>query len=887
MKPDFSTSSQLPNLLVSPAGRGAMVNGMLLEREAELGILGGLIASLDSTGGKIVLIRGEAGIGKSALVERFVDSNEAEAYVHYGSCDDLFIPQPLAPFWDMARTDPSLRGPLEDGDRRRLLDVVMGFLSRPERPTIMVVEDTHWADEATLDAIRYLGRRVARTNAVLVLTYRDGEVDYEHPLRGVIGDIPVGSVVRIQLAGLSLTSVSSIVARSGLDPADVLSATGGNPLLVTEMSTADDETIPSSLQDSLMARVQKLSIGSQEMLKTLAVIPEPIPITDASGLAGVEAPRLDECEQRGLLDLGSSLVAFRHDLIRRAVESAMTQSERVARNRAVLDGLPEETNPSLLVHCAVEANDIERLLDLAPRSARYAVIAGSHRQAVEDFRELGPYLERIAKWDLGPLLDEWAQQEFMIDNGSEAMRVGELARDHHRKTGDMSAESHALATLAQYYENAGRHDQAVQLASEAIEVLGEHPAASDLANALDVNAYLQMMSGNATRVLELVDRTLQVGGPDIDERILVRSLNHKGVMLNVAEYPSGLASVDEARVRAESSEQWYEECRALINNAWACAEWRDIQPALDYAKQAIALAERHELRTAEVYAKALLSRILELSGDWSEAMDLAHGLLDAGVTSQMVALPVLGAIETRRGRASAREVSERAWDLASAADEFQRLAPAAITCAEYAWISGNLIITVADLERVMAAGLDLGFRWSTGRIACWLWELGELSGVPAGIAEPYQALIEGDAVAASKVFESRGIPYERALALMHGSQADQLEALELLEALGARAVAVKFRKELRGRGVSVPRGRGHATRRNAAGLTARQAEVLQLLAEDLSNIEIADRLFVSPRTVEHHVSAVLDKLDVSTREEAVSSARAGGLLEPPPGLASE
>jgi DNA-binding CsgD family transcriptional regulator len=349
-------------------------------------------------------------------------------------------------------------------------------------------------------------------------------------------------------------------------------------------------------------------------------------------------------------------------------------------------------------------------------------------------------------------------------------------------------------------------------------------------------------------------------------------------MLNLADYPSGLASVDEARVRAESTEQWYEECRALINNAWACAEWRDIQPALDYAKQAIALAERHELRAGEVYAKALFSRILELSGDWSEATDLARGLLDAAVTAQMVALPVIGAIEARRGRASAREAVKRAWELASATDEFQRLAPAAIACAEYGWISGNPIITVADLERVMAAGLDLGFRWSTGRIACWLWEVGELAKTPAGIAEPYQALIEGDAGTASKVFESRGIPYERALALMHGSQADQLEALELLEALGARAVAAKFRKELRGRGVSVTRGRGYATRRNAAGLTARQAEVLQLLAEDLSNIEIADRLFVSPSTVENHVSAVLDKLDVSTREEAVSRARADGLL---------
>jgi len=138
--------------------------------------------------------------------------------------------------------------------------------------------------------------------------------------------------------------------------------------------------------------------------------------------------------------------------------------------------------------------------------------------------------------------------------------------------------------------------------------------------------------------------------------------------------------------------------------------------------------------------------------------------------------------------------------------------------------------------------------------------------------------MEGHPTEAAAIWETRGVPYERALALMHGSQADQLEALEVFETLGATAVAAKMRKTLRDEGKSVPRGRGRETRRHAAGLTARQAEVLQLLDEDLSNTDIADRLFVSPRTVEKHVSAVLDKLDVSTREEAVSRARAGGLL---------
>ena len=154
----------------------------------------------------------------------------------------------------------------------------------------------------------------------------------------------------------------------------------------------------------------------------------------------------------------------------------------------------------------------------------------------------------------------------------------------------------------------------------------------------------------------------------------------------------------------------------------------------------------------------------------------------------------------------------------------------------------------------------------------------ELSGTPEGIAEPYRLVIEGKPADAATIWEAKGVPYERALALMHADQESRLEALEIFETLGATAVAAKLSQSLRDQGVSLPRGRRRDTRRHAAGLTARQAEVLQLLDEGLSNIEIADRLFVSPRTVENHVSAVLTKLDSSTREEAVSGARTQGLI---------
>ena len=208
------------------------------------------------------------------------------------------------------------------------------------------------------------------------------------------------------------------------------------------------------------------------------------------------------------------------------------------------------------------------------------------------------------------------------------------------------------------------------------------------------------------------------------------------------------------------------------------------------------------------------------------------------------------------------------------------MAPACIAAAEYAWITGDHLVDTADIQQVLKLGLRQGFSWSTGSIVRWLGALGVDVPVPDGIAEPHRLVAEGRVGDAAAAWEARGLPYERALALSAGNQAQQSVALEQFEALGATAVAAKLRKSMRDRGIVVPRGKGRATRRHAAGLTARQAEVLDLLGEDLSNTEIADRLFLSPRTVENHVAAILDKLDAGTRAEAVARARSAGLLGP-------
>jgi DNA-binding CsgD family transcriptional regulator/tetratricopeptide (TPR) repeat protein len=850
---------------------------VILERDRELSVLTNLMAELRTSGGKAVLLRGEAGIGKSTLVRAFIESQADAARVHLGSCDDLLIPQALGPFWDIGRDDAALGDALRAGDRPAVLNAALDLLSGTLRPNIVVIEDTQWADEGTLDAIKYLGRRIGRTNGLLLLTYRDGEVDYDHPLRSVVGDLPPEAVVRIQLEGLSESAVSEIIEGSGLDPTNVAATTRGNPFLVTELASGGDGTVPSSVQDSVMARVGKLSPTALEMLRTLSVIPERVPLADVSRMLGGADAEISEAEQRGLLEVGP-FVGFRHELIRRAVESSLTDSERISINQTVLDRLADDSDPAVVAHHAQAAGDIERLLAVAPAAARAASRVASHLEAVRHWRQLSPFLDRVDPGEAAVYREEWAYEEFLLDNLPDAIAINEQAVAYYRAQGDSRSESALLSQSVHFYENAGRREEADALSQHAVEILGPDPKGLDLARALEARAYLAMMAGDNAETIELVDQALAAGGDEVSDRIRVRSINHKGVMAQIGRYPAGSDDLDEAARRAAESGQWFEEARALLNYSWAASEARDLPTAIDYGERAIASAKLHELAGLESYSTALLARALELRGDWREAEDLAREELGGSAITRMVALPIVGSIEARSGRDAAGDSLAEAWDMAVRSDEYQRMAPAAVALAEHSWIMGDRNVPVGDIKSIIERGLEIGFEYSTGALAMWLWKLGHLSKPPSGVAKPYRMLMEGDATGAAEMWSALDCPYDRAIALSHGNDAEVIEAIQLLEVLGGTAVAAKLRRSLRDRGVRVGRGRASETRDHVAGLTSRQAEVLSLLADGLSNVGIADRLFLSPRTVENHVAAVLSKLDVSRREEAVEKARELDLL---------
>jgi len=244
---------------------------------------------------------------------------------------------------------------------------------------------------------------------------------------------------------------------------------------------------------------------------------------------------------------------------------------------------------------------------------------------------------------------------------------------------------------------------------------------------------------------------------------------------------------------------------------------------------------------------------------------------------KICALVVLGHVGVRRGDPAAAPPLDEARALAVGTGELQRLAPVAPARAEAAWLAGD--IEGVKREAGLVAEIAHDDPWIRGEFSFWLWRAGGASQTDESIAAPYTLQMRGDWRAAAAAWREIGCPYEEAVALADGDEPARRAALEIFERLGAAPAAERLRQALRASGVrGIPRGPRASTRENAAGLTNRQVEVLALIADGWSNGEIADRLFISPKTVDHHVGAILAKLNAGTRAEAASRAIHSGLI---------
>ena len=317
------------------------VTPSLLERQAELEMLGTAVERAGAGRGSAVLVLGEAGIGKTSLVHAFLAAAAGRARVLAGACEDLLTPRALGPLRDAARS--AAGGPLAaalspDADPDLVFAAVCDELAAPPSPAVLVVEDVHWADGATLDVLRYLGTRVQGLPAVLLMTYRDDALARDHPLRGVLGALGSTAASRLRLTPLTSDAVRAMAAPTNLDPGELFQLTGGNPFFVSEVLANPGEVVPPTVVDAVLARVRTLSQAAQTALDRLAVIPSGAEVGLLRVLVGDLAP-VAEAERAGVVEVRGDLVAFRHELARRAVAESLPASVRLDLNAEVLRAL--------------------------------------------------------------------------------------------------------------------------------------------------------------------------------------------------------------------------------------------------------------------------------------------------------------------------------------------------------------------------------------------------------------------------------------------------------------------------------------------------------------------------------------------------------------------
>ena len=442
----------------------------LLERARMLEELDGELAAT-AAGGRVVLVAGEAGIGKSALVRRFTERHAAGTRVLLGACDPLLTPRALGPLHDIARqTGGRLAGLLAaGGPREQLFTALLDELDQGARPRVAVVEDAHWADEATLDLLVFLGRRMRETRALLAVTYRDDELAADHPLLAVLGRLPPEAVRRLRLEPLSEAAVAELARRAGRPAAGLRALTGGNPLLVTQVLAAADAGVPLTVRDLALARAGGLPADAQEVVRLVAVVPTRAELWLLERALGPPPAAVEAGVSAGLLVAGAEGVGFRHELLRRAVEGSLPALARRELNRRVLEVLAAapvgQVDLARLVHHAREAGDAEAVLQYGPEAARQAAAVAAHREAAGHYRAVLAHAERIPAAARAELLEAYSVEAYLSGLAGEAVSARQDAVALREMGGDRERLGESLRWLSRLHWWAGSRPAAESAAA--------------------------------------------------------------------------------------------------------------------------------------------------------------------------------------------------------------------------------------------------------------------------------------------------------------------------------------------------------------------------------------------------------------------------------------
>jgi DNA-binding CsgD family transcriptional regulator/tetratricopeptide (TPR) repeat protein len=845
----------------------------LLERDEAVNAATAYLADAAAGHGRLVYVGGEAGVGKTTFLEAVAATSGA--HVAIGWCDGSATPPPLAPLVDMLPDLPSGTWP-DDASRSQVFAHVLAALRDPPggTPYLLVIEDAHWADEATLDLVRHLARRIHACRALVMVSYRPEDTTAGDGLRVLLGDTATATGTRrIDLSPLTVDGVAKLAAEHGATvPADVselYAVTGGNPFFVTEALAAAGE-VPQTVRDAVLARVSRLDETGQRALELVALAGSRAEADLVGDLLQAGLTALDEPLARGLLRRSGRDVLFRHELARRAVAGEVPAGRAVHLHRRLLAALQERgADPARLAHHADAAGDGSAVLQHARAAAASAAVLGAHREASRQYERALRHADDLPPEDRAQLFWDLGYEYYLTSRIEESIETVGRARELWDSLGDSLRVGDAWRCQSRLQWFAGRNEEAREDADRAVDLL-EGTGSVEQAMALSNRAGLAMLATRLAPTREWGARTLAVldalpPGVDQDE-VRVHALNNLGTIeVTAGDFDAGHRMLEDSLAGARAANLQEHAARAYCNLASTAVAQRRHGDARRWLDEGITYCTDRDLDSWTTYLTAVRCRLHLDRGEEAEARADAAAVMRGSnsAVGSLEPLLVVAQLDVRTGTGSADEAFARAVEMSEGMKEAQRVGPTAAARCEAAWIIGNEAAVAAIAAEAWEHVKDVDCPWHRGQVATWL-----PADVDAGLplAPPYVLERAGSWAEAATYWQGVESPFEQALALARSGDQELLtQAVRLFDRLGTTAAGARARSMLHALGAPVPRATRAST--HPHGLTPREQEVLELVARGLGDGAIAETLVISRRTAEHHVAAILGKVGVRSRRD--------------------
>ena len=797
-----SVTGQRPASVIEPVLEDA--GDALLERDDATSALSESLVDVARTRrGRLVFVTGEAGVGKTSVLRRFCADQHDAPRLLWGACDPLFTPRPLGPLVDVAEaTGGELLHVVDEGGKPQAVAAALIRELAARGPTVLVLEDLQWADEATLDVIALLSRKIETVPSLAVLTYRDDELDRRHPLRIVLGALGrVRALRRIDLTPLSRDALAQLAEPSGIDVDELYRKTGGNPFFATEALAAGDAKLPATVREAVLARAASLSPRAEALLEAAAVAPPNVPLWLLEALTEGDLDALDECLTSGMLVHSVEGVAFRHELARLAVEDSLSPTRRLALHRRALPALaePPRGSPDLerLAHHAEGAEDAVAVLRYAPAAGDRAAAVGAHREAAAQYGRALRFAASLGPHDHAELLYKYSDECYLTDQQQEAFDALERAAASFRDIGDTRGEGTSLLQLADILWCPGRTADADETARRAITILEQGEHWGELAMAYAVLASLRKDDLDTETAITYASRAHELAERVDDVETGIRALRTIAMAEALAGQPDGLDKLERSLAMSEAAELPNAVADGFIYLFNTAALLRSYEVADRHFERALRYTGERGRILSESYIQAFGAKIALDRGRWDEADELCSLVFQKRLTSifpRVLALTVRALVNMRRGDAEADPLLDEALDLAQPSGEVMRIAPVALAQAEAAWLEDDRDGIIAATELVFEDALEQGGPWPLPELAFWRWRAG-LDAPPLPDPEhPYALQFAGAWDRAAERWMAIGCPYETALTLADGdAEEPRRHALTELERLGAKAAAARVK----------------------------------------------------------------------------------------------